>query len=164
MVSHERLSLKLAVAICFLPISFRWTDNPVDSIGFKDVSAAATIAIRLSSGRFWSYLKIYEPVNNESQSESTVDTGTLLTRPWNRLFTPARDHLGLIGRKGIATSTSTAREIPSQGRITLAVGVAVICAKKHKCQSVTAKWGKSQTPKFITAIQTSPNLTKPNLT
>jgi len=47
--------------------------------------------------------------------------------------------------------------------------VAVISAKnqkrqRRKRQSVTAKWGKSQTPKFITAIQTSPNLTKPNLT
>jgi len=41
--------------------------------------------------------------------------------------------------------------------------VAVISAKKHKRQrrkrqSVTAKREKSQKPKFITAIQTSPNL------
>ena len=44
------------------------------------------------------------------------------------------------------------------------LGVAVISAKNHKrqrCkrQSVTAKREKSQTPNFITAIQTSPNLT-----
>jgi len=37
-------------------------------------------------------------------------------------------------------------------------------AKKHKRQrrerqSVTAKWEKSQTPKFLTAILTLPNLT-----
>jgi len=48
------------------------------------------------------------------------------------------------------------------------MGVAVISAKKHKRQrrerqSVTAKREKLQTPKFLTAILTLPNLTKPNL-
>jgi len=43
-------------------------------------------------------------------------------------------------------------------------GVAVISAKKpkrqrRKRQSVTAKREKSQTPQFLTAIQTLPNLT-----
>ena len=46
--------------------------------------------------------------------------------------------------------------------------VAVISAKNHKHQrrkrqSATAKQEKSQTPKFLTAILTWPNLTKPNL-
>jgi len=37
--------------------------------------------------------------------------------------------------------------------------VAVISAKNHKRQSVTAKQEKSQTPKVLTAILTLPNLT-----
>jgi len=37
--------------------------------------------------------------------------------------------------------------------------VAVISAKKHKRQSVTAKREKSQTPKVLTAILTLPNVT-----
>jgi len=37
--------------------------------------------------------------------------------------------------------------------------VAVISAKNHKRQSVTAKREKSQTPKVLTAILTLPNLT-----
>jgi len=48
------------------------------------------------------------------------------------------------------------------------IRVAFISAKKHKRhrrerQSVTAKREKSQTLKFLTAILTLPNLTKPNL-
>ena len=48
-------------------------------------------------------------------------------------------------------------------------GVAVISAKNHKRQrrkrqSVTAKRGKSQTPKVLTAILTLPNLTQLNVT
>jgi len=39
------------------------------------------------------------------------------------------------------------------------VGVAVISAKNHKRQAVTAKLEKSQTPKVLTAILTLPNLT-----
>jgi len=47
--------------------------------------------------------------------------------------------------------------------------VAVLSAKNHKRQrrkrqSVTAKREKSQTPKFVTAILTLPNLTLLNLT
>jgi len=42
--------------------------------------------------------------------------------------------------------------------------VAVVSAKNHKRQSVTAKREKSQTPKVLTTILTLPNLTKPNLT
>jgi len=45
--------------------------------------------------------------------------------------------------------------------------VAVISAKtrqRRKHQSVTAKREKSQTPKFLTAILTLPNLTELNLT
>jgi len=47
--------------------------------------------------------------------------------------------------------------------------VAAIGAKNHKRQrrkrqSVTAKREKSQTPKFLTAILTLPNLTQLNLT
>jgi len=43
-------------------------------------------------------------------------------------------------------------------------GVAVLSAKNHerqrrKRQSLTAKREKLQTPKFTTAVQTSPNLT-----
>ena len=37
--------------------------------------------------------------------------------------------------------------------------VAVISAKNHKRQSVTAKREESQTPKVLTAILTLPNLT-----
>jgi len=37
--------------------------------------------------------------------------------------------------------------------------VAVVSAKNHKRQSVTAKREKSQTPKVLTAILTLPNLT-----
>jgi len=37
--------------------------------------------------------------------------------------------------------------------------VAVISAKNHKRQSVTAKREKSRTPKVLTAILTLPNLT-----
>ena len=42
--------------------------------------------------------------------------------------------------------------------------VAVISAKNHKRQPVSAKREKSQTPKVLTAILTLPNLTQPNLT
>jgi len=55
--------------------------------------------------------------------------------------------------------------IPLSGELTSEIRVAVVSAKKHKRQqrrkrqSLTAKREKSQTPKFKTAIQTSPNLT-----
>jgi len=42
--------------------------------------------------------------------------------------------------------------------------VAVLSAKNHKRQSVTAKREKSQMPKVLTAILTLSNLTKLNLT
>jgi len=41
-----------------------------------------------------------------------------------------------------------------RAKLTFVFWAAVIGAKKHKRQSVTAKREKSQTPKFITAIQT----------
>jgi len=53
---------------------------------------------------------------------------------------------------------------PDAHRTSQVIRVAVISAKKHKRQrrkrqSVTAKQEKSQTPKFLTAILTLPNLT-----
>jgi len=55
------------------------------------------------------------------------------------------------------------KDTPGNG-FTCSRGVAVIRAKNHKRQrrkrqSVTAKRGKSQTPKILTAILTLPNLT-----